>query len=476
MAFGEIEDIEEGTIFNDRRALSIAGIHRPLQAGICGPAQLGAESIVLSGGYIDDEDHGDIIIYTGHGGNDPSTNRQVTDQTFTRQNEALRTSCNNSIPVRVIRGSKHDSPASPDKGYMYCGLYIVQEFWKEKGRDGFQICRFKLKKIKDKNKNNRNLDGQETNIDTIQFDNGDFYIGETSNNLPNGMGKFIWADGGDEYYGDFINGERRGLGFFINSNRDEIIGEFRKDKLYGNGMYNWKNGYQYIGKFKNGLFNGLGYLTNQEGKYIGEFKEDLRHGKGRITYSDNSIQEGNWENGKLVKENHLKSIFTNISNKIYGSLDQFEFMRLSNDVKNQTATIKKLCKKIEQKKINLEEKIKFLKKNNTKKQTHEQFLNSQAEEWYFQFEKFEDIKFLTERFESKWKKGELKPYKLRVENEQLGRFINHGLPVTYQEMDELLKMYIEEKSFKEMVTYFQRTEFAIKKRLEILGIPEDKLN
>jgi hypothetical protein len=36
-------------------------------------SQTGAESIVVSGGYEDDEDHGDTIIYTGHGGNDPQT-------------------------------------------------------------------------------------------------------------------------------------------------------------------------------------------------------------------------------------------------------------------------------------------------------------------------------------------------------------------------------------------------------------------
>jgi hypothetical protein len=30
----------------------------------------GAESIVVSGGYKDDNDFGDVIVYTGHGGQD----------------------------------------------------------------------------------------------------------------------------------------------------------------------------------------------------------------------------------------------------------------------------------------------------------------------------------------------------------------------------------------------------------------------
>ena len=37
-------------------------------------------SIVLSGDYVDDEDMGDVIIYTGEGGRDPNTGRQVADQ------------------------------------------------------------------------------------------------------------------------------------------------------------------------------------------------------------------------------------------------------------------------------------------------------------------------------------------------------------------------------------------------------------
>jgi putative restriction endonuclease len=38
--------------------------------GIHGTAKEGADSIVVSGGYVDDRDMGDVIIYTGEGGND----------------------------------------------------------------------------------------------------------------------------------------------------------------------------------------------------------------------------------------------------------------------------------------------------------------------------------------------------------------------------------------------------------------------
>src|SRR3954454_22850474 len=58
--FGEISDYPEGSAFEDRKDLSRSGVHRPLQAGICGGKAEGAESIVLSGGYEDDSDEGDI--------------------------------------------------------------------------------------------------------------------------------------------------------------------------------------------------------------------------------------------------------------------------------------------------------------------------------------------------------------------------------------------------------------------------------
>lgn len=70
---GQLEGIGTGSGFKDRRALFDAGVHRSLQGGIVGTASIGAESIVLSGGYSDDQDHGSVIVYTGHGGRDQNT-------------------------------------------------------------------------------------------------------------------------------------------------------------------------------------------------------------------------------------------------------------------------------------------------------------------------------------------------------------------------------------------------------------------
>lgn len=82
--FGSIPGVRIGDTFDDRKALSRSGIHRPLQAGISGSATDGADSIVVSGGYVDDQDFGDRIIYTGHGGNDPKRRQRPQHETADR--------------------------------------------------------------------------------------------------------------------------------------------------------------------------------------------------------------------------------------------------------------------------------------------------------------------------------------------------------------------------------------------------------
>ena len=64
-----VDGVAVGAEFPSRAALREAGVHAPLVGGISG-GQDGADSIVVSGGYEDDLDRGDEIIYTGQGGND----------------------------------------------------------------------------------------------------------------------------------------------------------------------------------------------------------------------------------------------------------------------------------------------------------------------------------------------------------------------------------------------------------------------
>ncbi|KAL5979604.1 E3 ubiquitin-protein ligase ORTHRUS 2 [Asimina triloba] len=100
-----------GELWEDRMECRQWGAHLPHVAGIAGQSDYGAQSVALSGGYEDDEDHGEWFLYTGSGGRDLSGNKRTNkeqsfDQKFDKMNQALRVSCKKGYPVRVVRTEK----------------------------------------------------------------------------------------------------------------------------------------------------------------------------------------------------------------------------------------------------------------------------------------------------------------------------------------------------------------------------------
>jgi|TARA_B110000240_G_scaffold8378_1_gene9096 putative restriction endonuclease len=142
--FGEIENFIEGCLFGNRKEMMPSSFHRNHGQGIDGNGNEGASAIVLSGGYEDDDDDGECIIYTGAGGRDKN-GTQIEDQRWeTLGNAGLLKSMDLGLPIRVIRGAQHTSKFSPDKGYRYGGLYRVESAWNQVGQSGFKMCRFRL--------------------------------------------------------------------------------------------------------------------------------------------------------------------------------------------------------------------------------------------------------------------------------------------------------------------------------------------
>ncbi|KAL9243363.1 hypothetical protein vseg_017258 [Gypsophila vaccaria] len=142
-----------GDSWKDRLACRQWGAHFPHVSGIAGQSKHGAQSVVLSGGYEDDEDHGEWFIYTGSGGRDLSGNKrtnkeQSSDQKFTGGNESLRLSCRKGYPVRVVRSFKEKrSSYAPDLGVRYDGVYRIEKCWiklREQDKDGkrHKVCRY----------------------------------------------------------------------------------------------------------------------------------------------------------------------------------------------------------------------------------------------------------------------------------------------------------------------------------------------
>ena len=127
---GEIEGVVEGQFFENRQALHDANVHRGTMRGIDGKNG----SIVLSGGYVDDEDLGDEIIYTRHGGQE--NKRQVADQTLTGGNLELENHFRQGNPIRVTRGKGLRSDYAPKEGYRYGGLYRIDQFGVKRAERG----------------------------------------------------------------------------------------------------------------------------------------------------------------------------------------------------------------------------------------------------------------------------------------------------------------------------------------------------
>ncbi|PON40272.1 histone H3-K9 methyltransferase [Parasponia andersonii] len=149
---GSIPGVYIGDLFFFRMELCVVGLHGQVQAGIdYVPASQSsngepiATSVIVSGGYEDDEDAGDVIIYTGHGGQD-KFNKQCVHQKLEGGNLALERSMHYGIEVRVIRGIKFPGSITT-KVYVYDGLYRIMDCWFDVGKSGFGVYKYKLVRI-----------------------------------------------------------------------------------------------------------------------------------------------------------------------------------------------------------------------------------------------------------------------------------------------------------------------------------------
>ncbi|KAG6470588.1 hypothetical protein ZIOFF_071662 [Zingiber officinale] len=113
-----------GETWEDRMECRQWGAHFPHVAGIAGQSDYGAQSVALSGGYEDDEDHGEWFLYTG------------------RSHKEKRSSY------------------APETGVRYDGIYRIEKCWRKIGVQileesisfgcyclfiffqGFKVCRY----------------------------------------------------------------------------------------------------------------------------------------------------------------------------------------------------------------------------------------------------------------------------------------------------------------------------------------------
>ena len=110
------------------------------------------------------------------------------------------------------------------------------------------------------------------------FKNGDRYIGEFREGLPNGTGVMHYADG-KRYEGSWSAGVR-----------------------HGSGSQQWNPGatmISYNGNWANDRPNGQGTLVFTSGQtYTGNLVDGKMHGQGKMTYADGDLREGTFNFSK----------------------------------------------------------------------------------------------------------------------------------------------------------------------------------
>lgn len=172
--------------------------------------------------------------------------------------------------------------------------------------------------------------GEPTGTGTMKYTNGNKYNGNWKNGLFHGYGLMKYSNG-YMYSGNWINGEKWGSGILTivvdyedphyNDDDDDdesktgtYTGEFKHNKMWGEGVFEYNNGdifkgimtnnmlgkgkliYEngniYEGEFKDNLPCGQGKLNviSHESEYIGEFYDGLPHGYGTITFKTSEIQ------------------------------------------------------------------------------------------------------------------------------------------------------------------------------------------
>ncbi|XP_077124130.1 uncharacterized protein LOC143781416 isoform X2 [Ranitomeya variabilis] len=127
------------------------------------------------------------------------------------------------------------------------------------------------------------LKAQKSEVRSIKYTKtGDKYTGGWMNNLPHGIGTYIYKKAHAIYQGDWIHGKRSGYGTF--DAKSTSTGEYIR--VYAG---NWRNGEKY----------GYGtYYYSKDARYEGGWECDQRSGYGKMIYANGDVYEGEWRNDK----------------------------------------------------------------------------------------------------------------------------------------------------------------------------------
>jgi hypothetical protein len=138
------------------------------------------------------------------------------------------------------------------------------------------------------------FDTSKTNKDaTVQYDNGDRYVGPMKNSMRNGKkGRMTFAIGGS-YDGMWSDDKRDGEGNQTDADGGVYNGEWEDDKRHTTSK------------------KATGKQTYANGDtYEGKWEDDMRHGTGKQTFADGDWYEGDWADDGFGKKGKLKNNIT----------------------------------------------------------------------------------------------------------------------------------------------------------------------
>ena len=125
----------------------------------------------------------------------------------------------------------------------------------------------KINKIREENK------ATKVCIKGILYDkktNKIIYEGDLVDGKCEGKGKYIFENG-DYYIGNFSNGVREGLGNqYYKNNELQYEGKWKSDMRNGHGLYYYENGDYFIGFWRDNKKFGKGELYDKNGQIIKE--------------------------------------------------------------------------------------------------------------------------------------------------------------------------------------------------------------
>ena len=145
---------------------------------------------------------------------------------------------------------------------------------------------------------------EETKLKFFEQKNLDgVYVGQVNErNQKEGRGALINNNTGNYYIGYWKFDKKNGKGTEYNKNDEEIIsGEYKNGLLNGNGKKTFDDGVRYEGMFYNGKPDGMGiYFFTDGSQWQGNSRKGIKDGKGTFTDSEGNKFDMEYQNNIKV--------------------------------------------------------------------------------------------------------------------------------------------------------------------------------